>query len=239
MSRRPDGHLHRACRRRPLTPAIRMRRTIFAVAVAVVLIGELVSAWAFVLTAAGNASQPWPPSIAVVGDSYTAGSQNRVVWPTLLAQRTAWSVSNFALPGAGFVADGFGGYAFTYQVDRAQAANVRIIVVVGGVADSGLADLGPVSVGAVDAINKIKVGGQRALVIGPTWYETPVPASVRRVSDAIRKVAEAAGVPYLDALDPPWLTRDQMQRDLSGPTDQGQSVIADKIAAWLRSEVAG
>jgi GDSL-like Lipase/Acylhydrolase family len=218
---------------------IRMRRTVFAVAVAVVLIGELIGASAFALTATGNTSQAWPLSIAVVGDSYTAGSQNRVVWPTLLGQRTGWSVSNFALPGAGFVADGQGGHAFTYQVDRAQAANARIILVVGGLADSGLADMGPVSVGAIDAINKIKVGGQRALVIGPTWYDTPVPASVLRLSDAVRKVAEAAGVPYLDALDPPWLTRDQMQRDLSGPTDAGQSVIADKIAAWLRSEVAG
>ena len=62
--------------------------------------------------------------------------------------------------------------------------------------------------GAIDAINKIKLGGQRALVIGPTWYETPVPASVTSVSDEIRKVAEDAGVPFLDALDPPWLTRD-------------------------------
>jgi hypothetical protein len=216
-----------------------MRRTVFAVAVAVVLIGGLVGASAFVLTVARKEPQPWPLSLAVVGDSYTAGSQNRVVWPTLLAQRTGWSVSNFALPGAGFVADGFGGHAFTYQVDRAQGAHVQIIVVVGGIEDSGLADIGPVTVGAIDAINKITVGGQRALVIGPTWYETPVPTSVRRLSDAVRKVAEAAGVPYLDALDPPWLTRDQMQRDLSGPTDEGQSVIADKIAAWLRSEVGG
>ena len=44
--------------------------------------------------------------IAVVGDSYSAGHLNRVVWPTLLAQRTGWSVANFALPGAGFAADG-------------------------------------------------------------------------------------------------------------------------------------
>ena len=73
----------------------------------------------------------------------------------------------------------------------------RIIVIVGGIADAGLADPGHISVGAVDAINKIVLGGQRALVIGPTWYETPVPKSVVRVGDAVRKVAEDAGVPYL------------------------------------------
>jgi hypothetical protein len=222
-----------------LNRVIGTRRTVFVVAVAIALIGGLVTASAFAVTAARKAPQPSPLSIAVVGDSYAAGIQNRVVWPTLLAQRTGWSVSNFALPNAGFVADGLGGHAFTYQVDRAQGANPRVIVIVGGLADDGFADTGPVTVGAVDAINKIKVGGQRALVVGPTWYETPVPESVKRVSNAVRKVAEKAGVPYLDALDPPWLTRDLMKPDLSGPTDEGQSVIADKITAWLRTEVAG
>jgi hypothetical protein len=46
-------------------------------------------------------------------------------------------------------------------------------------------------------------------------------------------------VPFLDALNPPWLTRDEMQVDLSGPDDEGQSVIADKVGAWLRNEVPG
>ena len=183
-----------------------------------------------------DASQPL--RIAVVGDDYAAGVQNRVVWPTLMAQRNGWSVDNFALPDAGFAADGKGGHAFTYQVDRAQAANPRIILIVGGIADTGLADAGPISVGAVDAINKIVLGGQQALVVGPTWYETPVPESVVRVSDAVRKEAENAGVPYLDALDPPLLTEDEMRPDLSGPNDDGQSVLADKIGAWIRAEVA-
>ena len=176
----------------------------------------------------------------MVGDSYAAGSNNRVVWPTLLAERTGWSVANFALPDAGFAADGQGGYAFSYQVDRAQQAHPQVIVIVKRRRRRGFCrHRRPVSVGAIDAINKIKLGGQRALVIGPTWYETPVPASVASVSDEIRKVAEDAGVPYLDALDPPWLTPNLMQPDLSGPTDEGQSVIADKVAAWLRTEVAG
>jgi lysophospholipase L1-like esterase len=212
---------------------------VFVVTLGIALIVELATASAFALTPDREAAQASPMSVAVIGDSYTAGIQDQVVWPTLLAQRTGWSVSNFALPNAGFVADGLGGHAFTYQVDRAQAANPRVIVIVGGLADAGFADTEPVTVAATDVINKIKVGGQRALVVGPTWYKTPVPGSVTGVSNAVSKVAEKAGVPYLDALDPPWLTPDLMQPDLSGPTDEGQSVIADKIAAWLRTEVAG
>ena len=205
---------------------------------AIVLVGEFVTASAVALATDDQTPKPWPLTVAVVGDQYTAGIQNRQVWPTLMAQRTGWSVANFALPDAGFAADGRGGHGFTYQVDRAQGANPQIVVIVGSIADSQFNDTSPISVGALDAINKIKVGGQRALVVGPTWYETPVRNSVRRVSDAVREVAEEAGVPYLDALNPPWLTKDQMRPDLNGPTDEGQSVIADKITAWLRSEVA-
>jgi len=205
----------------------------------IVFVAELVTGSTLALTAARTPPQPSPPVIAVVGDSYTAGIQNRMVWPTLLAQRTGWAVANFALPGAGFVADGQGGHAFTYQVDRAQGLHPQIILIVGGLADDGFADMGPVNVSALDTINKIKVGGQRPLIVGPTWYETPVPESVTRVSEAVEKVAQGAGVPFLSALDPPWLTRSQMGPDLSAPTDEGQSVIADKIAAWLRAEVAG
>ena len=213
-------------------------RTFVVGLLAIVLIGEFVTASAVALTTDDQTPKPWPLSVAVVGDQYTAGLQNREVWPTLMAQRTGWSVANFALPDAGFAADGRGGHAFTYQVDRARGANPQVILIVCGIADSRFNDTYPVSVGALDAINKMKLGGQRALVVGPTWYETPVRNSVIRVSEAVRKVAEEAGVPYLDALDPPWLSKDQMRPDLKGPTDEGQSVIADKIAAWLRSEVA-
>lgn len=213
------------------------RNVLFAVVLPVVLITELVVASVLAFSAESKATQSSSLSIAVVGDSYAAGRYNRAVWPTLLAERTGWSVANFALPGAGYDADGQGGYAFTYQVDRAQGVHPQIVLFAGGLADTSLADTARITVGAIDAINKTKIEGQRALVVGPTWYETPVPDAVRHVSDAVRTVADQSGVPFLDALDPPWLTRDEMRDDLSGPTDAGQSVIADKIAAWLRAEV--
>ena len=87
-------------------------------------------------------------------------------------------------------------------------------------------------------MGKIKVAGMQALIIGPTWYSADIPEGIRRVADQVREAADAAGVPFLDALDPPWLSMDQMQADLGGITDEGQSAIADKVAAWLRNEVA-
>lgn len=178
-----------------------------------------------------------PVTIAVVGDQNTAGIKNRVVWPTLMAARTGWSVSNYALPESGFAADGMGGQAFRFQVERAQAQRPRVILMMTGTADASVPEMEAVTVGATDAINKIALGGEQAAVIGPFWYETPVPESVRRVDDAVREAAEQAHVPYFDALDPPLFTREQMHPDRSGPSDAGQSVAADKIATWLRTQV--
>ena len=210
-------------------------RRVFQVVVGLLLVGEL--AMASVVAVSPTETPQAPLLVAVVGDHNTAGIRNRVVWPTLMAERTGWSVSNFALPDAGFAADGMGGQAFTYQVDRAQAGRPQVILIVDGTADAAVPNVEAVTIGATDAVNKIIRGGEQAAVVGPMWYETPVPKPLQRVNDAVRKVAEEAGVPFLDALDPPLLTKDLMYRDLGGPTDEGQSVIADKITAWLRMEV--
>jgi lysophospholipase L1-like esterase len=210
-------------------------RNVIQVVVGLLLVGQLAVASAIT---GPPASQPHAPlSIAVIGDQNTAGLNNRVVWPTLMAERTGWPVSNYALPEAGFAADGTGAQSFSYQVDRAQAGHPQMILLVAGTADASVQEIEAVRVGAVDSINKVIRGGERAAVVGPIWYETPVPDSVWRVNDAVQKVAETAGVPYFNAVDPPLLTRDLMQSDLGGPSDKGQSVIADKIAAWLRTQV--
>jgi hypothetical protein len=208
-------------------------RTVIIAAVSAMLAAALTAA-AFVLT------RPKPNltalDIAVVGDSYSAGRLNRVVWPTLLAQRTGWSVANFALPATGFAADGAGGQAFTWQVDRALAARPRTVLIVGGYDDGGFAGTGNIGPSAVDGINKVIRAGKQVLVIGPTWFEVPIPPTVAAVSDEVRQAAENSRTPFLNALNPPWLTPAQMLRDRSGPNDDGQSVIADKVAAWLRTQ---
>lgn len=212
-----------------------------AAAVAMVLALELVIGSVVALNAGGTPVRSAPMNVAVIGDSYAAGLQNRTVWPTLLAQRTGWAVANFALPAAGFLADGDGGHAFTYQADRALAADPSVVLIVGGLADTRYSstDTAAVTMGAIDTINKITRAGRQALIVGPTWYRQPVPAAVTRISRTVQDAAEDAGVPFLDALNPPWLTPALMRPDLSGPNDAGQSVIADKVAAWLTTRVQG
>lgn len=211
----------------------RRRLVVVAVLVSTMLCGTVTVA-VFSSRGAVDAVPASPVTIAAIGDSYTAGRNNQVVWPTLLAQRTGWAVANFALPDSGFAADGQGGHAFSYQVLRAQQVRPRAIVIMSGVTDAGYAFTGAVKAGTVDAVGKSILTGAQVLVVGPTWYELPVPAAVKAVADEIRAAAEEAGVPFLDALNPPWLAVDDMQSDLGGVTDEGQSVIADKVAAWLR-----
>lgn len=175
--------------------------------------------------------------VAVIGDAYTSGRANRMVWPTLLADRTGLSVANFALPRAGFANDGEGGWAFAYQMDRALRARPGTVLIVGGLDDGNVTGTSNIAQGANEALSKAVRAGQRVLVVGPTWYETPLPAEVADASKEIHQAAEKAHVPFLNAVDPPWLTPDLMKPDNSGPTDEGQSVIADKIAAWLRTEI--
>jgi hypothetical protein len=207
-------------------------------ALAVVLVGVLIGGIIVMRTLAKRpVAGPPPVTIAVVGDSYSAGHNNQVVWPTLLAQRTGWSVANFAQPDAGFAVDMQGGHAFSYQVQRAAQVHPRAIVIMSGTADVTAAYSGAIDATAADALQRIQLTGAEAFVIGPTWYGTDIPEALRILSNEIHKAADTAGVPFLDALNPPWLTIDQMQADLGGATDAGQSVIADKVAAWLRSEV--
>ena len=143
-------------------------------------------------------------------------------------------------PFGGLVADRANKRSLLFLTQSAGGllALVLGVLVVSGTGDSAYAGSGYVNQVAAETLNKIALSGVRALAVGPTWYETPVPSEVSGVSDEIRQAAAAAGVPFLDALDPPWLTPQQMQPDFTGPTDEGQSVIADKIAAWLRTEVA-
>src|SRR4051812_28395542 len=100
----------------------------------------------------------WVATSVPPGAGYHAvrrdGCYHRAVWPTVVAERSGCSVANFALPGSGYDADGQGGYAFTYQVDRAQGVQPKIVLFAGGPADTSLADTARITVGAIDAINK-------------------------------------------------------------------------------------
>ena len=58
-------------------------------------------------------------------------------------------------------------------------------------------------------------------MIGPTVYEQPIPPTVAAVSDEIRKAAEQTKTPFLNALNPPWLTPDRCSPTVAAPMTTG------------------
>lgn len=212
-----------------------MGNRIVVIAAISAVLAAAVTAAAFLL------SRPKPDltsvDIAVVGDSYSAGHLNRVVWPTLLAQRAGRSVANFTLPGAGFTADGAGGHAFTWQVDRALAARPDTVLIVGGYDDGGFAGTGNIGQGVLDAINKViragKWGSTGDMTTTLQKYGLIVRARWRWVAWGVVGAVTATAAVLL--MWPP-LYRSEAMVFVRTPGDIGQSVDGGDSYAQRRAE---
>lgn len=188
---------------------------------------------------------PPPPStsgplrIAVIGDSYSSGLDNAVVWPTLIAESSDLSISNLAVPGSGYVGGAGESGPFSAQVDKALATKPDLIVVFGGINDVGK---------SVDLINQSATDlffelARRApevprIVFGPLWHEDPPPEVALTIDAAINRAADQTSSPYVRLIDKTWLVGPGLiQDDGIHPTDQGQTIIASELAGILQTKI--
>lgn len=171
------------------------------------------------------------PRLAVIGESYTAGSNNGVTWPEVLAQKRGWSVHNAAIGGSGYVAGG--DKAFPYRAGYvAETTMPDLILVVGSRNDKSEPEKIRSAATAMFADLKQKAPQAQVLIIGPIWDNTTPPAGVLRANAETRAAAEAVGLPFVDALSLNWLSDPGLiQADGVHPTDAGQRVLADCIDA--------
>ncbi|GGG09355.1 hypothetical protein GCM10007304_24280 [Rhodococcoides trifolii] len=180
-------------------------------------------------------SAPAQAAVAVIGDSFSAGSDNDVVWPEVLAERYGWGLENASQGGAGYVAgDGVLG-TFTDQVDAVVANPVDVVLVVGSENDVD-ADPSAVGVAASDLYRRLELEAPsaRVVVIGPIWSVGDPPPELTPVGDAVRSAAESAQLSYVDPLPLRWLADPTLiQDDGDHPTDAGQAQLADDIADAL------
>jgi lysophospholipase L1-like esterase len=171
------------------------------------------------------------PRLAVIGDSYSAGSNNGVTWPDLLAQKRGWSVQNAAIGGSGYVAGGEDAFPFRAGY-VAEATTPDLILVVGSRNDKDEPEKIRGAATTLFADLKQKAPQAQVVVIGPIWDSTAPPAGVLRANAETRAAAEAAGLPFVDALPLGWLNDSALiQPDGVHPTDAGQQVLADRIDA--------
>ncbi|MBY6366227.1 SGNH/GDSL hydrolase family protein [Rhodococcoides corynebacterioides] len=185
-----------------------------------------------VVAHAATAPRAAPERVAVIGDSFSAGSANDVVWPDVLADEHGFELVNVSLGGAGYVAGADALGTFGDQVDDAIAADPDVILVVGSEND---VDADPTEVvdAATEVFTRLHVGAPGAIVVavGPIWSgDVVVPAELRDVDAAVEAAALAADVDYVDTLDAAWLADPAIiQDDGDHPTDAGQLLLAEAI----------
>lgn len=190
---------------------------------------------AAVSTAVTSAASSEELRLSVIGDSFTAGSDNDIVWPEILADRHAASLQNAGAGGAGYVAGADLAGTFADQIPDAVSTNPDVVLVVGSEND---VDEDPAEVAdeadALFATLADEAPTARVVVIGPIWSGDDLPAELYDVDAALADAAASAGLAYVGTLDDGWLADpDLLQDDGDHPTDDGQYALADAVEAAL------
>ncbi|MEH3141604.1 MAG: SGNH/GDSL hydrolase family protein [Mycobacterium kyogaense] len=210
-------------------------------ALALLLVAATASA-TVVLTRSGGVSASVPADgplrIAVIGDSYSAGSDNDVTWPSLVAAASSLSISDVAVAGSSYAGRAGQSGRFSDQVDKALASKPDVIVVFGGVGDVALPDQ-QITQSAVDLFAELsrRAPDSELVVFGPIWHQHPVPDVFVTLDSAIAKAAKTTHTTYLSLIREKWLAADGLMRRNVAPTDEGQSVLAQQLRPLLREQI--
>jgi len=192
----------------------------------------------------------WLRHVAVIGDSYTTGtdeggegpkSWTARAWQTL-AQRGVRVGADVAAEGkAGYVVPGDHGSVFEDLTARAVKPDDALVVFFGSRNDQGV-DPGLLAEKASDTFLMARqfAPTARFLVIGPPWPTADVPESVLQIRDALSDRARAAGAAFVDPIGDGWFVDrpDLIGADGVHPNDAGHEYLADKIAPLIRLQLS-
>ncbi len=187
--------------------------------------------------------------IAVVGDSYTTGSDQggngprnwtTLAWQRLARQGVQIDADVAAEGRAGYVVRGYQNHVFGDLAPRAISADDTLVVFYGSRNDQGadpLAILGAAQ-GAFDFAHRTAPSA-RLLVIGPPWPTADVPPVVLQIRDMLRTAAGLAGATFVDPIAERWFVGrpDLIGADGVHPTDAGHAYMADQIAPLIGAEL--
>jgi lysophospholipase L1-like esterase len=190
--------------------------------------------------------------VAVVGDSYTTGTDEGGLgpksWPVLawqtLAARGVRIAADVAAEGrAGYGAPGDHGSVFEDLAARAVKPDDAVVVFFGSRNDQGFhpEDPGLLAERARAAFDLARrlAPSARLLVIGPPWPTADVPESMLLVRDMLNAAAHAAGAAFVDPIGDGWFVDrpDLIGADGVHPNDAGHEYLADKIAPLIRTQL--
>jgi hypothetical protein len=177
--------------------------------------------------------------VSVIGDSYSSGLGNQVVWPALVAAGSQLGISDVAFPGAGYVAEPGRSGPFAAQLDKALASKPAVIVVFGGMSDASTAD-GLIAQSATDLFLELirRAPATKVVVLGPIAHTDPVPERLMKLDSAVAGAARVAHTTFIPLINEKWLVGDGLiQGDDFTPTDLGQSVLARHLSPILLGHI--
>jgi hypothetical protein len=217
------------------------RSTIGTVVLALLLVAATATT-TVVLTSRTAERVPPPPEgpvrVSVIGDSYSAGSDNGVTWPSLVAAESPLSISDVAVADASYAGGAGQSGRFAEQIDKALASKPGVIVVFGGIGDVAVPDE-QITQSAIDLFAELirRAPNAKLVVLGPIWRQDPVPDVFVALDNDIAEAARTTHTTYISLIREDWLVADGLMRGDIAPTDEGQSVLARRLNPILLEQV--
>ncbi len=188
--------------------------------------------------------------VAVIGDSYTAGTDEGGLGPNAwtalawhaLARGGVRIAADVAAEGrAGYGVPGDHGSVFEDLASRAVKPDDALVVFFGSRNDEGV-DPGLLAGRARDTFDRARLlaPAARFLVIGPPWPTADVPESIVQIRDVLNAAARATGAAFVDPIGDGWFVGrpDLIGPDGVHPNDAGHEYLADKIAPLIRMQLS-
>ncbi|MFV0496352.1 Rv0518 family GDSL lipase [Mycobacterium sp.] len=195
-------------------------------------------------------SDPRVSQIAVIGDSYTTGtnegglgpnSWTERAWQLLLQRGMRIDADVAAEAGAGYGMPGDHGGIFADLTAQAARSDDVLVLFFGSRNDEGV-DPGTLSdrVGIAFGLARDLAPSARFLVIGPPWPTADVPADVLQIRDLLRLRAGVVGATFVDPIELGWFADrpDLIGADGVHPNDAGHAYMADKIAGLIEDQLS-
>lgn len=187
--------------------------------------------------------------VAIIGDSYTAGSTEggngprawpQVAWQLLSAQGVYVDTDVAAEGGAGYGQPGSRGRVFVDLTAQAVRHNDALVVFFGSRNDEPVdPQRFPVMAANAFQLARFSAPAAKLLVIGPPWPTATPPPAVLRIRDSLRDQAVAAGAVFVDPIAEGWFVGrpDLIGNDGVHPTDAGHAYLAAKIAPLIYDQL--
>ncbi|GAB5077127.1 SGNH/GDSL hydrolase family protein [Arthrobacter sp. AD-310] len=190
---------------------------------------------------------PAEPVVLILGDSYTAGDgagSPGQGWANVVAKELGYPANIDGVGGTGFAWGGGAQDELDGEYEtrlRAVAANPsfvpNVLILQGGQNDAQVTSQDEVRAATTQTIEAARRfwPGVQVVVLGPSAPQ-PLAEELRTVNTAVRAGAEAAGAPFVDAVEGGWFTAaNSPGYDFDGahPNAAGHAYIAAKfLEAW-------